>query len=285
MNQLLLPLSLLLLLIIILGFMAVPEDKVVFLDVGQGDAVLLQHQTSQVLIDGGRGTAVLSRLAEELPWFDRSIEVVIATHPDQDHLEGLLHVLQRYEVKLVILPQIPHDTDLQEEWLTRLQAAVKERGVQYRFAWEGQRIKAGELEIQILSPFDNGTFIGSSKSNDASVITRIDMYGRSFMLTGDAEKKVENMLVQRYEGKDVLDVDILKAGHHGSNTSTHAVFLQETTPSAAVISVGEDNRYGHPHALVLKRLDGMPLWRTDEDGSIRFVYDQNSWLVSTTSSR
>src|SRR5687768_14758076 len=113
-------LAIIILLLIIVGgsLVPTPETKVVFLDIGQGDAILLQEGTKQVLIDGGPGRTVLERLGEELPWLDRTIEVVIATHPDRDHLEGLLYVIEQYDVGLVLLPEIPHTTDLQEAWLT-----------------------------------------------------------------------------------------------------------------------------------------------------------------------
>src|SRR5688500_15806429 len=97
-----------------------PAEKIVFLDVGQGDSILLQSGTQQVLIDGGPDARVLTRLGEELPWFDRKIEVVIATHPDKDHIAGLVQVLERYEIGLVVLPQVPHTSALQAAWLDHL---------------------------------------------------------------------------------------------------------------------------------------------------------------------
>ena len=248
-----------------------PADKVVFLDVGQGDAILLQDETAQVLIDGGPGMAVLRELAREMPWFDRKIEVVVNTHPDRDHLEGLLHVLERYEVGLVLMPEVRHDSQLYAAWLKLLE----EKGVPVRFARAGQGLKAGDLEIAVLGPMPD---LVSRKTNDASVITRVDFGEMSWLLTGDAEKKVENALAGAYS--DVLDADILKAGHHGSNSSTHAVLIQAATPAAAVISVGE-NSYGHPHPDVLARLAGRHVWRTDEDGSVRFVKVGDQWLLKT----
>jgi len=252
---------------------APPEDKVVFLDVGQGDAILIQNKTMQVLVDGGQGMAVLRRLGEELPALDRTIEVLISTHPDRDHLEGLLHVLGRYDVKLVLLPRVAAETDLYKEWVRELNA----RAVPYRFADTGEQLSFGEVHIDVLGPQDSGE-VWRGKTNNASILTRITYAGMSFLLTGDAEASVERNLVQRVAGS--LDVDVLKAGHHGSKTSTTEELLQATTPSAIVISVGAKNRYGHPTAEVLERIKPFQVFRTDKSGSIRFIYEEGKWLLT-----
>lgn len=260
--------------LLIAGWLA-PElaEKVVFLDVGQGDAILLQDKTAQVLIDGGPGMAVLKELAREMPWFDRRLEVVINTHPDKDHLEGLLHVLERYDVGLVLLPEVAHTSQLYGEWIRQL----AERQVPYRFGHEGQRITAGDIKIDILGPKATEDIVRTKKTNNASVLTRINYSEMSFLLTGDAEKSVENELARAGAH---LDVDVLKAGHHGSNTSTHAAILSAASPGAVVISVGE-NSYGHPHSDVLERLTPYQVWRTDEHGAVRFTRADGQWLLKT----
>ncbi|MBI1833671.1 MAG: MBL fold metallo-hydrolase [Candidatus Andersenbacteria bacterium] len=251
-----------------------PTSKVVFLDVGQGDSILLQDGMQQILIDGGKGDIVLERLAEEVPYFDRSIEVIISTHPDQDHLEGLLHILQRYDVKLVLLPQAAKEDALQEAWLNLLH----EKNIPYRFAWSGQTLSVGNMKLSILGPFDTDAARAATRGNinNASVSTRLDYNGLSFLLTGDAELQAEQLLVHTLPLQ--LNVDILKAGHHGSNSSTHTPLIRAASPAAAVISVGADNTYGHPHPAVLQRLEGLRLWRTDEDGSVRFLFKNGQWL-------
>lgn len=259
-----------------------PEDKVVFLDIGQGDSILIQNKTAQVLIDGGKGMTVLSRLAEEMPWFDRKIQVVIATHPDQDHLEGLLHVIERYEVGLVLLPQMAHTTRLQEEWLKKLQRAVEEKEVAYRFAWRGQKINVSDVSIEVLGPFSNeeGNIVAKgSKTNNGAILSRVDFGEMSFLLTSDAEHAVEKMLVEE-TSPSLLDVDVLKAGHHGSKTSTGNELLAAASPEAVVISVGDKNRYGHPHPIVVDRLKNFRTLRTDELGSIRWVRNKEQWLLT-----
>jgi len=287
--------------IIILGLVSLPDEKVVFLNVGQGDATLLQSGTVQVLVDGGPGRSVLRELARELPWFDRRIEVVVLTHPQQDHMEGLLHVLERYEVGMVLLPAVAHTSQLQEAWL----AAIEERGIPYRFAWAGQSVTAGEMKIVVLGPFDSPEAQATTRAdlNNASVVTRIDFDfadkpagNLSLLLTGDAEKRAEKMLVEAYGGGSTpqspakggtagLHVDVIKAGHHGSNSSTHDLLLGAATPRAAVISVGAGNRFGHPHPVVLERLSGIPTWRTDEVGPVRLVLVDDRWLLSCGAGR
>ncbi len=278
------------------SFFASPEDKIVFLDIGQGDAILLQSGSRQVLIDGGPGMAVLQRLAEEMPWFDRTIEVVILTHPQQDHMEGLIHVLNRYQVGMVMVPKVRSKSLLQEEWLN----LIREQNIPYRFAWAGQSVKLADVQLQILGPQDTplGQAAITSDVNNASVIARVDftpasaaglLLGRgaeaaermalSLLLTGDAENKVEQLLV-RTTAPATLDTAVMKAGHHGSKTSTSSTLLGAVTPSIVVISVGEGNRYGHPHAEVLKRLEGVAVYRTDEAGSVRLVRGNAGWYVT-----
>lgn len=286
----------LLTLALFLSLAAEPEDKVVFLDVGQGDAILLQNQSRQVLIDGGPGMTVLTRLGEEMPWFDRKIEVVILTHPQRDHMEGLLHVLERYEVGLVVLPWAVNKSQMQEVWLQM----IMDRGVPYRFALMGQQITIGDIQIQILGPInsDAGQAAIKANVNNASVMTRVDFCPEgttprspksevglclSWLLTGDAEKRVEAILVNNTP-PGMLDVDILKVGHHGSNSSTHEQLLRAASPSAAVISVSADNKFGHPREEVLGRLGDIPVWRTDEQGSVQFVWAGKGWLLSCAGS-
>lgn len=258
------------------GFPA-PQDKVVFLDVGQGDAILLQQGTQQVLIDGGEGTAVLTRLGEEMPYFDRRVEVMIVTHPDRDHLEGLVHVLDRYEVGMVLLPNAPHTSQLQEGWLAKL----SESGVPFRFAWAQQKLMVGDIQIQILGPLNDANAQAAAQKavNNASVLTRVDYRDLSLLLTGDAEQIVEHALVQHVSA-EILDVDILKAGHHGSKTSTSSQLLAAASPRAVVISLGEGNRFGHPHPNVMQRLAPYPVLRTDEHGSVRFLHLDGRWRLA-----
>lgn len=253
------------------------------LDIGQGDSLLFQERNMQVLIDGGPGSAVLTRLAEEMPWFDRTIEVVVATHYDRDHLEGLLHVLSTYDVGMVIMPEYSATTtNVKKEFIDLL----TEKNIPYRFAWYGQSIRAGSLLLRVLSPIpgDEWVRLSKSKSNNASVIMRADITPTkeapmSFLLTGDAEVGIEKQLLASISPL-ALDVDVLKVGHHGSKTSTSADFLSAASPFASLISVGATNTYGHPTQEVLKRLEYTQIFRTDQKGTVSFFFDRDSWRVS-----
>lgn len=259
-------------------FQTPPENKVVVLDVGQGDAILLQEHTNQILIDGGPGDTVLTRLAEEMPQLDKRIEVVINTHPDKDHVAGLLDVVTHYDVGLVLLPEVSHDSNLYNEWISVLLNKLDDKQIQYRFARAGQRIEAGEMLVTILGPID--LQLRGSNLNNASVVTRVDFGDLSFMFTGDAEIQAEQSLVARVPAS-MLDVDILKAGHHGSKTSSTTQFLRVTSPSAVLISAGKGNQYGHPSDVVMQRIQNLSTWRTDTQGSIGFYENSGNWFAKT----
>jgi len=256
-----------------------PQDKVVVLDIGQGDSILIQSGTEQVLVDGGPGMDVLSRLAEEMPWFDRTVDVLLLTHPQLDHQEGLLHILERYRVGLVVLPQLASSAQLQRVWISMLLA----RHIPYRFAWYGEQVQLADATIHLLAPFAGEVATIAQKNlNDGAVVARVDMHGRSFLLTSDIEAPAEHILLSLVP-KELLDVDVLKVGHHGSKTSTTPALLTATSPSAAVISVGAGNPFGHPHQQTLDRLRNanIPVWRTDQRGSVRFLWERGAWLVQT----
>lgn len=262
--------------LMLLVFTSQSEDKVVFLDVGQGDAILLQSGARQVLVDGGPGMDVLRRLGEEMPWFDRRIEVVVLTHPQSDHMEGLLHVLERYDVGMVLLPKAISSTQMQKVWLDR----IIDKGIPYRFAWSGQEISFDNLKLSIINPFDVLEAEAATRAsvNNASVVMRVDYNEMSFLLTGDIERRVEKIVMERVD-KEVLNVDVLKVGHHGSKSSSRKELIDVVAPQMAVISVGGDNKYGHPHKDVLDRLADVLIMRTDQSGSVRFKWVDGEWLV------
>lgn len=268
--------ALLLLALAVVGTVMIsdPPQKVVFLDIGQGDSILLQDGTSQVLVDGGPGATVLERLAEEMPMLDKKIELLVLSHPQQDHMEGFLHILERYDVQMVLLPKASNTSNLQEEWIKKLE----EKNIPYRFAWRGQKISVGDINMHILGPLDSETSRAAIKKdvNNASVMMRVDLGEFSTLLTGDGERAVEHQLVTQTDPQ-LLDVNVLKAGHHGSKTSTTPGLITAASPGAVVISVGEKNRFGHPHPTILARLESIPTFRTDTEGSIRFIEKGGKW--------
>lgn len=253
---------------------ASPTDekvKIDFFDVGQGDALLIDASNgNQVLIDGGPSDAILNKLGSALSFFDRKIEFVILTHPDADHLSGLIEVLKRYDVGEILETGIEDSTSEYATW----NDLIKEKNIPVVFARAGQIIKISDnLAIKILYPLNkiNGEDY-SKNTNNTSIMGKVFYGQNSILFTGDAEGVEENSLL--LNGSD-LKVDILQVAHHGSKNSTGQEFLAAVAPQIAVIQVGAKNPYGHPTQEVLDRLKGIKIFRTDQDGDIDFSCDLN----------
>jgi len=242
--------------------------KVAFFDVGQGDAIFIKSPNGkQVLIDGGSNRAVMRNLGRVMPFYDRSIDIVIMTHPDADHLGGLLPVLKDYDVDLVMESGVETDSEIYLEY----KRIVEEKGIKSILARQGQTINLGnDAYLSVLFPVsDTSDF----ETNTASVILKL-VYGESsFLFTGDSPQVIEKYLAGFFGNE--LDIDVLKLGHHGSKTSNSELFLGITSPEYVVASVEKDNRYGHPHKEVLDLLEklNLDLLRTDESGMIVFESD------------
>lgn len=241
---------------------------VYFLDVGQGDAILIDSpQHNRILVDGGRNRKVLTELGKILPFADKRIDVVIATHPDADHIGGLPEVVSRFGVKTFIEPGVESENSIDDELHRRL----NEKNVPKFIARRGMIINLGDnVKFQILFPNQD---VSNWETNRASIVARL-VYGESeFLLTGDSPAQIENVLIKL--DKEDLDVDVLKAGHHGSRTSTSLEFAEATTPEYAIISASSDNTYGHPHKEVLDILNQVDakILNTAELGTIIFETD------------
>lgn len=245
-----------------------------FLDVGQGDAI---HITSpegyEMLIDGGASGVVLRELMRGRSFFDRQIEVVVATHPDTDHVAGLVDVFRRFEVSAVLESGVTGDSVSARAYH---QVADKE-GVSRIVAQAGQIIRFGSnTSIRVLSPLGDTT---NWENNTASVVVQVVHGDIEFMLTGDAPSGVEEYLSHTYGS--VLESEVLKLGHHGSKTSSSELFLNMVRPKYAVVSAGIDNRYGHPDPTVVEtvRAGGAQVVSTAERGTITFKSDgQRVWV-------
>lgn len=249
-------------------FELAPSDKVKidFLDVGQGSAILiLAPGDNQVLIDGGPSDAVLAKLGQALPVFDRKIELLILTHPDSDHLSGLVEVLKRYEVGQILETGIVADSAEYKIW----NDLIKAKSVPVVFAQADDIVKISDnLSIKILYPLGKINGQDFSKNTNATSIVGKIIYGQSSILfTGDAEGQTEKPLLMLGAN---LKADILAVGHHGSKNSTSAEFLAAVAPSIAVIQVGAKNTYGHPTQEVLDRLKNINIFRTDLDKDVDF---------------
>ncbi len=261
-----------------LALAGLPDGKlhVYFLDVGQGDAILVVAPDGrQILVDGGPSpTALLNELGAVLPFWDRSLDLVMLTHPDADHMTGLVVLPQRYRIGQVLdVPQ----SDLAQDagpWLEGLRSAAIPR----RYAQRGSTLPLGDLLITVLNPAPEPLTGTVSDDNNNAIVLRLE-YGRvSLLFTGDVEREAEETLIATGAP---LRADVLKIGHHGSNSATSAAFVTAVSPQVAIISVGADNSFGHPHPAVLERLAGIEVLRTDLDGRIEVVSDGETMWVKT----
>jgi competence protein ComEC len=263
-----------------------PDSRlhVYFLDVGQGDAVLVQQGSTQVLIDGGPSPEALTlELGRIMPFWDRSIELVISTHAHDDHLTGLVEVLSRYRVGQILEPQQAaaageeYSLALFAEWRRLIEA----RGVPVIQAQVYQQLRLQKMVIDILNPAPAPLSGKVSDIDNNAIALSISCGAVSFLLTADMSFEGEyELLMERL----VSGCSVLKVGHHGSRTSSSVNFLRVVSPGAAVISVG-DNNYDHPHPEVVARLEEMVgagnVYRTDLDGTLEFITDgENLWLNS-----
>jgi competence protein ComEC len=257
-----------------------PDNKfhVSFLDVGQGDAILIQTPDHQdILVDGGPSAQAISgELSRHLPFWDRTIELVVLTHPHLDHLTGLLEVLQRYRVKEVLYLDTDYQTPPEEEWLS----LIREQGIKSTPAKAGQLINLGtkEATIEVINPVPDS----SVPAMDNGVVLRLSDGKVSFLLTSDISEEAELDLITR---RVDLNSTVLKVAHHGSDTSSSTAFLAVVDPQVAVISVGVDNTFGHPGAETMQRLTDSvgpnKIYRTDKNGTVECITDGERLSVKT----
>lgn len=250
-------------------FPQAPALEVSFLNVGQGDAIFIEGPTGiQVLVDGGRDRSVLRELGRRMGPLDRSLDLVVETHPDADHIGGLPEVFERYEVRAFMSPGIPNTTN---PTAALEDAVANEPVLRPMLARRGMRIMlGGGAYADVLFPDRN---VERLETNTGSIVLRVVYGATSFFLSGDAPEEVEDWLV-RLDG-EALRSSIVKAGHHGSRTSTGSALLAAADPEVVVVSAGKDNSYGHPHEEVLERIEasGATMLSTAEEGSILFSSD------------
>jgi competence protein ComEC len=265
--------------------LTMPDNRlhVSFLDVGQGDAILIQTPTGQdILIDGGPDPQKINlELGKKLPFWDRMIDLVISTQPQADHITGLVEIIQRYKVGRVLEPGVSYNTSIYEEWCS----LVEGKGIQCTLACAGQEIDLGDgIEMDVLNPpasLWDGT---SDDVDDNGVVLRLSWGNVSFLFTADIRADIELELVgQRADLKST----VLKVAHHGSKTSTTSQFVAAVAPDVVVICVGEGNSFGHPSLDVIERLVERVgednVYRTDENGTIEFITDGQRLWVTTDS--
>jgi len=257
---------------------SVPLLKVYYLNVGQGDATLIEAPNgNQVLIDGGNtDNKVLSELSSVLSPLDKDIDMVLATHPDADHVGGLPEVLNRYSIGLFL--HSGNETKTTQAF-KRLESESDKLGERKILAQRGMRVVLDReygVFLDILYPDKD---VSQVESNEASIVARLT-YGKThYIFSGDAPRSVELHLT-RVDGKN-LESNVLKIGHHGSHTSSVVQYVGFVKPEYAVISAGQNNRYGHPHKETLATLErfGIKVLRTDQNGRIEIDSDGNNVFV------
>ena len=236
--------------------------KVAFLDVGQGDAIFIEAPNgNQFLIDGGPNKSVLRELSKQMPFYDRTIDGIILTHPHLDHYAGLNEVLKKYKVSL----EMDSGTKVKGAGFGEFENLVKGKNIKSLYAKRGMRINLDkDLYLDILLPVINDENLSE---HNGMLVSRLVYKNNSFLLTGDMEDNLENFLLSF---GDNVKSDVLKIGHHGSKTSTSEKFLGLVNPELAIISAGKNIKYGHPHKEVTDRLAQfeIPTLRTDEKGTI-----------------
>ena len=271
-------LSLLILNILVLPFVVLLSFgaylEVSFFDVGQGDSIFIKTPGNyQVLIDGGPSySKVLEGLSREMPFNDKEIDLVVLSHPESDHMTGLLSVLENYKVDNILWTGIEKDSEKFESW----KRMIKEEGANIYYANLGDKIIMGDATLEVISPIESLEGKEFKESNNTAVVSKFKYKDSSFLFTGDISFKIEEEL-------EDVDVDILKIAHHGSKYSTGEEFLKKTSPLLSIIQVGK-NSYGHPTEEVLTRLDnfGIKVLRNDTNGDIKIVSDGINYKIITS---
>jgi len=244
-----------------------------FIDVEQGDSILIQTSQGQnMLIDAGsnsKGEAVKEYLLEQGV---SKVDILIGTHPHEDHIGGLDVIIDNFEIGSIYMPKVAHTTKTYEDVLL----AVKKKGLKIKSAAAGMDIPLEGVDARILAPEPN---LESGNLNDYSIVIRLNHGNISFLFQGDAEERSEKYILDKEKS---IEADVIKLGHHGSSTSSSPEYIKAVKPSYAIITVGKNNKYGHPHAETMKLMDelGIVVYRTDEDGTIVVLSDGKSLSFS-----
>lgn len=247
---------------------------VVFCDVGQGDGIYIRTPNgSDVVIDGGPDNSILLCLTNSMPFWDRTIDLMILTHPDSDHYTGLISVARQYEV----MSFATSFTERSVAGYETLSNILSEKGAQERFVCQGDKFGLGkEVTMKIMWP--RSCALGSTEKNDNSVVSILEYKDLQILLTGDAEVNIGDFY-QDLAG----DVDILKVPHHGSRDGVDGEYLDTIKPEVSILSVGGENRYGHPTADTLELLKnyGSKIMRTDKHGEIEITSDGKIYNIQS----
>lgn len=238
--------------------------KVYFFNVGQGDAAYVRTPDDQdILVDGGPDATVLTKLGKVMPFFDRKIELIILSHPQADHMSGLIDVVNRYEIGKIIWTKVECQTLVCQDW----QEKISEKNIPDEKARFGGEMDFGKIYLQFFHPEEDFENKKIENVNESAIVAKV-IYGKnSFLFTGDIDSEIEKRMI---ENNLNLKSDVLKVPHHGSRFSSSLGFLDEVNPKYAVIPVGK-NSYGHPTPQTLQNLKSQKIktFRTDQDGDIK----------------
>ena len=277
-----------------------PDGKlhIFFCDVGQGDAIYVRMPSgADLLVDGGPSNAVLSCLGRHMPFYDRMIDVVVMTHPQKDHLFGLIEVVKRYTVKYFVTVPVANPT----ETYTDLKKALEAKNIFIKYPTTGTHIDFTKVDLEVIWPesqwlnqtlslnnaevnkIREGRVLGMSTDHDLNIFSLYLhlKYGQfDLLLTGDGDSPVQSLIWQLgFENRLPRDLEVLKVPHHGSKTGMTDEFINFTRPKLSVIEVGK-NSYGHPNEEIISKLRHWgKVMRTDKEGDIEVVSDGKSWFV------
>lgn len=254
--------------------------RVYFLDVGQGDASYIKTPGGEdILIDGGPGNEVLNQLGKVMDFGDRQLNLVILSHPHADHLTGLLEVIKRYEVEEIWETGVEYSSLTYEAW----QKEISQKNITSYSPKAGDTKNFGQVKITILyplSPLQNSTNLPAGRQvdnlNNASIINRLDYRDFSVLFTGDAEKEIQQKLINKE-----IYATVLKVAHHGSKDGLSEDFLKVVRPAVAIIFVGKDNKFNHPAISTINLLKqyAVRIFRTDQNGTIEISSDGEGYSV------
>jgi len=259
--------------LILMFVLSLPDGNLhlTFCQVGQGDAILISFKNNQILIDGGPDKKVLDCLSKNMPFWDRTIEMVILTHSEKDHLTGLIDVFKRYQVEQLVSNSVSNNSLAFKEF----QKAVLEEKALFYAPQKGDKFLVDAVQFEVLWPEYKVTDKNwqGNNLNEISIVLEFSFGKFDVLFTGDISSKIEQQL-------ELSEVEVLKVSHHGSKFSTSEEFLEKIRPELAIICVGK-NRFGHPTTEVLKRLEKylIKTSRTDE-GVVRIVSDGYGYIVS-----
>lgn len=247
--------------------------EVSFFDVSQGDCIFIETpENHQILIDAGpNNTTALEKVYASMPWWDKTIDLVILTHPESDHMRGMFNVFDNYQIENVVWTGVDNKKEIREDWIRTIYNEDAKRFTLDR----GDKIIASDVVFEVLNPEINLKDKEVKEVNNTSLVLKMIYNDSSFLFTGDISSKIEKTL-------NDVDVDVLKVPHHGSKYSTSQELIEKTSPLMAVIQVGK-NSYGHPTEEVLTRLGnfGIKVLRNDINGDIKIISDGKNYKIIT----